>query len=142
MAIKTSYKEIWRDIEDYIGIYQISNFGEVKNVKTGYMMAKILTQTGYLRVDLSKNGKVKHRTIHSLVADHFLANPEHKPEINHIDFDRTNNHISNLEWCTHKENQEHSWLAGRWDNMPKGKEHWAYRGCGIGNYESKVTIIY
>ena len=66
MAIKTSYKEIWRDIEDYIGIYQVSNFGEVKNVKTGYMMAKILTQTGYLRVDLSKNGKVKHRTIHSL----------------------------------------------------------------------------
>lgn len=105
-------KEEWIDIAGY-NQYQVSNYGRVKTTANSatrkerilkpYKMAK-----GYLYVDLWINGKHKKHRIHKLVAIAFIPNPENKNEINHIDGNKENNHISNLEWCTHKENIKHS----------------------------------
>jgi hypothetical protein len=69
--------------------------------------------TTYHRVTFSKNGKTKRFQVHRLVATHFIPNTENKPIVNHIDNDGTNNNVSNLEWCTHKENMKHSAEQGR-----------------------------
>jgi len=116
-------KEIWKDIIGYEGMYQISNLGRCKSldryislgVKRFYK-GKILSQTlsnGYLSVKLSKKGfKPITITIHRLIALYFIPNILNKPFINHIDGVKTNNNISNLEWCTQTENMQHSFKIG------------------------------
>ena len=101
-------KEIWKDIKGYEGKYQISNLGNVKNLKTSYILKGVDTR-GYLRVGFTKNKKVKLFRIHRLVAEAFIPNPYNKPEINHIDGNKHNNKITNLEWCTSQENTIHSY---------------------------------
>ena len=102
--------EIWKDIKDYEGLYQVSNWGRVKSLgnggtyKTSRMLQPVKTEKGYLRVGLYKNGKHKMCMVHRLVAFAFLDNPEGKPEVNHIDEDKTNNRVENLEWCDNKYN--------------------------------------
>lgn len=100
-------KEIWKDIEEYEGFYQISTLGRVKRVATGRILKNGKNRGGYLYVDLCKNGKRKNHKIHRLVAKAFIPNPENKPEVNHVDEDKTNNMVSNLEWSTRKENLNH-----------------------------------
>lgn len=99
-------KEIWKDIEGYFGLYQISTHGNVKSLKFG--KEKILKPTknkyGYLQVGLSKDGKLKIYKVHRLVAENFIENPKNLEQINHRDEDKTNNHVTNLEWCTPKQN--------------------------------------
>lgn len=97
-------KEIWKDIEDYEGLYQISNLGRVKRVKTGRILKGIKDTPGYLQVGLCKKGIRNAHRIHRLVAEAFIPNLDNKREINHIDEDKTNNSIDNLEWVTRKEN--------------------------------------
>lgn len=102
------------------GLYQVSNLGRVKSLERvskhtkGYMVhykEKILTPTfeknGYARVILTKNGTSKLHYIHGLVAKAFLPNPKNLPEVNHIDEDKINNCVDNLEWCTHKYNSNY-----------------------------------
>ena len=113
-------EEIWRDIKDYEGYYQVSNRGIVKSLERmkrnngGYQKIpeKILkvydNGKGYLRVQLCKDGKVKNCRINRLVAQAFLPNPNNLPEVNHIDQDKTNNCVENLEWCTTQYNVEYS----------------------------------
>jgi len=72
-----------------------------------------------MRVTLCKDGKTKRFSLHRLVAIHFLGNPENKPQVNHIDNDPTNNQVTNLEWCTGKENMKHSAIQGRQDECRK-----------------------
>ena len=101
--------EIWKDIKDYEGLYQVSNWGRVKSLNYNHTgKSKLLKPyddtRGYLQVKLSKNRKSKNCLVHRLVATAFLENPENKPEINHIDEDKTNNRVDNLEWCEHKYN--------------------------------------
>ena len=105
-------KEIWKDIEEYEGLYQVSNLGRVKRLKGKYVsverILKLCRHTdGYLQVGLCKNGKRKTHKIHRLVAQAFIPNLEKKLEINHIDEDKTNNNVNNLEWSTRKENCNH-----------------------------------
>ena len=106
--------EIWKDIENYKGFYQVSNLGRVKSVERdkflpngtfhSHLKEKILVpglnNKGYSYVNLFKNGKRKSMLVHRLVALAFIENPENKPMINHKDENPQNNCVNNLEWCT------------------------------------------
>ena len=101
--------EIWKDIVGYEGLYQISNYGNVRSLNYHrenriHILKQIVDYTGYLFVCLSKNKKRKQFKIHRLVADAFLDNPNNLPCINHKDENKENNNVSNLEWCNHKYN--------------------------------------
>lgn len=113
--------EEWKDVKGYEGFYQVSNKGNVRNI--GYMHGgfggtikiecnRLLTPTdngnGYLIVGLQVNHKRKNHYVHRLVADAFLAKPVGKSYVNHIDYNKKNNDVSNLEWCTQVENIDHS----------------------------------
>lgn len=102
--------ELWRNIEDYGSDYQISTFGRIKSSKNRHkkILAPFVDKDGYLQIALSKNGNVKKFKIHRLVAQAFISNPNAKPQINHIDGNKMNNHVGNLEWCTDRENNRHA----------------------------------
>lgn len=100
-------REIWKDIEEYEGLYQVSNLGRVKRVATGKVLKGCKDTCGYLYVKLYKNNIRCNKLIHCLVAEAFIPNLDNKREINHIDEDKTNNSIDNLEWSTRKENLNH-----------------------------------
>lgn len=99
--------EIWKYIIDYPN-YQVSNLGNVKNIKTNKILKPFSPVGEYLKVSLSKNGKAKQFFIHRLVATAFIPNPNNLPEVNHIkEFEKTNNKVENLEWCDHSYNQNY-----------------------------------
>lgn len=105
--------EIWKDIRGYENKYQISNYGNVKALdyhRTGksQLMSPVLKKSGYYQVNLYLNGKYESKIIHKLVAEAFLDNPDNLTIVNHIDGDKTNNHVSNLEWCTVSYNTWHA----------------------------------
>lgn len=100
-------KELWKDIKEYEGIYQVSNLGRIKRVETDRILKGMKDTIGYLRVDLYKNHTASKKLIHRLVAQAFIPNPENKLQVNHIDEDKTNNMVSNLEWMTAKENSNY-----------------------------------
>ena len=118
-------KEIWKDIKDYEGLYQVSNLGRVKSLARkskhsrgyiAYYKEKILAPAsikGYLVVNLSKDGSNKRYYIHRLVASAFIPNPDNLPEVNHIDENKMNNSVENLEWCNHSYNSNHGTRAER-----------------------------
>lgn len=111
--------EQWKDIIGYEGLYQVSNFGRVKSLERVYycgvnhstrkvikehMLVPRLTQKGYCRVHLARNGISVNAPIHRLVGFYFLENKYNYTEINHMDENKSNNHVNNLEYCTHKYN--------------------------------------
>ena len=116
-----SINEQWKDIPGYEGLYQVSDHGRVKSCarvvpsalfgqqKVSEKMLKPSMDRGYARITLSYNGKTYRKTAHQFVAICFIPNPECKPHVNHIDGNHSNNHVSNLEWCTPSENEKHSY---------------------------------
>lgn len=92
--------------------YSISDQGEVINLKTNKILKCSKDRDGYLQLSISSDNKSYSRRIHRLIAETFIPNPENKPQVNHIDGNKLNNHISNLEWVTAKENIRHSWSLG------------------------------
>lgn len=131
-------KEIYKDIKGFEGKYQVSNFGNVKslnynNTKHEKILTPIKHHLGYLIVHLGKN---KIKMIHTLVASEFIPNPDSKRFVNHIDGNKQNNNVKNLEWVTYKENTAHAIRTGLRDphknNIPKGKD----------NYHSKPVLQY
>lgn len=99
--------ELWRKVRDYEN-YEISTHGRVMNTWRNKILAPNKNTWGYLGVSLYKNGIEKRFQIHRLVAQAFLENPLEKNEVNHIDGDKTNNCITNLEWVTRSENMKHA----------------------------------
>lgn len=99
--------EIWKPVRGYKGYYEVSNLGNVKSLKSGVVMKPQTNNSGYLCLNLSLKGKQRSRLIHRLVASAFIKNPEKKKEVNHIDMDKTNNTVNNLEWVTREENLNH-----------------------------------
>ena len=87
--------------------YEVSNLGKVRNIKSGRILKPYLDRGGYLRYQLYGYDKQKHPLLHRIIAIAFIDNPEEKPCVNHIDENKTNNDLSNLEWCTVKENNIH-----------------------------------
>jgi hypothetical protein len=98
-------EEIWKDIKGYEGLYQVSNLGNVKSLKTNKILKKIQGQ--YYNVGLYNNRIKKHIKIHRLVAETFLSNPNNYDCINHKDENKYNNNVNNLEWCTRKYNNNY-----------------------------------
>ena len=103
-------QEIWKDINGYEGLYQISNLGRLKSFKcTNIKILKpILTSAGYPSYFLRKNNIIKQYLLHRLLAISFIQNTKNKPCINHINGIRNDYSIENLEWCTQKENIQHA----------------------------------
>lgn len=107
--IKANNKEIWKEIKGTNGIYQVSNYGNIRSFK--YRKWKILKpylmKNGYLGTSIEIKGKRKWFKIHQLVAKEFISNPNNYTQINHKDENKTNNSVSNLEWCDSKYNMNY-----------------------------------
>lgn len=113
-------KERWLPIAGYEGLYEVSDFGNVRSldrvvpthygtrVHRGKQLLPTCTNKGYSRVGLSRDGTTKLFVIHRLVCAAFLPPDPERPHVNHLDLDRTNNRVTNLEWCTQLENFAHS----------------------------------
>lgn len=102
--------EVWKDIPNYEGLYQVSNFGNIKSLtrkridRNQILQERLLTkrtkENGYQIITLCKESKEKKCYVHRLVAQAFIPNPNNLPEINHKDENKLNNNVNNLEWCT------------------------------------------
>ena len=101
-------EEIWRDIEGYEGLYQVSNLGNIYSFYSNKKLSFGIDTSGYRIVTLWKNRKGKTKTIHRLVAETFIFNPNNYPIINHKDENKQNNSVDNLEWCTCQYNINYS----------------------------------
>lgn len=123
--------EIWKDVVWYEWYYQVSNMWNVKSLdrfinsshnSKQYIkwihIKKIINNSWYYAISLANNTKPKKFSIHRLVAQAFLLNVDNKPAVNHIDWNKLNNNVENLEWCTVKENTQHArknlWLTWYW----------------------------
>lgn len=122
--------EIWKDIFGYEGLYQISSFGRVKSLsritpRNIKLKEKILNlyidKNGYCTNTLSKSGLSKTKKIHRLVAESFISNPLNLPQVNHIDGNKINNYIDNLEWVNNSGNQIHAYKNGLQPSKAKNK---------------------
>ena len=100
--------EIWKPIKGFEGEYEISNFGQVKSLKTNIILHQYKYRGGYLEVHLSQHSKKFHKKIHRLVAEAFIPNPNNYLEVNHKDENKENNRFDNLEWCTHQYNNTYN----------------------------------
>lgn len=98
---------IWCDVKGYEGKYKISNSGDIWSCIRNKELKTYKNEFGYIYIKLSKKGKSKHFRVHRLVALHFVPNPKNKKCVNHLDEDKKNNTSDNLEWCTHKENNNY-----------------------------------
>ena len=101
--------EIWKDIDGYEGLYQVSNKGHVKSLKWGKerILRPVIDRYGYYYIMLYNDSVRKHFKLHRLVAQAFIPNPENKPQVNHKDENKLNNCVNNLEWSTAKENSNY-----------------------------------
>lgn len=99
--------EIWKDIEEFKGQYQISSWGRVRN-KDGYILKPYVNQKGYIRISLQRGRKSIKRRVHRLVAQAFIPNPMNLPQVNHKDGNKQNNSYTNLEWITNSDNMRHA----------------------------------
>lgn len=105
--------ERWSIIPGYNGIYKVSSFGNVVNTITGNRKACSLRKDGYIVVCLSIHKRQDTRFVHRLVAEAFLEMEQGKPYVNHIDENKQNNMVENLEWCTASHNSTHNDLHNR-----------------------------
>lgn len=96
---------MFKDIKGFEGLYQITDDGRVWSHRTQkYLATRINSTTGYVQVDLFKDGKKTTFNLHKLIGEAFIPNPDGLPQLNHLDEDKTNNNVSNLCWTSSKEN--------------------------------------
>lgn len=112
--------EIWVPVAGFEGLYEVSNIGRVRApskvingprgraTRKAKMLKPYRKSNGYLNIVTVNNNIKVYNWVHRLVAQAFIPNPENKKEVNHKDFDKTNNRVSNLEWCSRKENSDHA----------------------------------
>lgn len=135
--LKIYANEVWKDIEGYEGYYQVSDHGRVKSLdryvghlgKNKALKKSRVFRNGWMNksliVCLSKEDQSKGFLIYRLVAKAFIPNPLEKPEVNHLDGNRYNNHISNLEWATRSENEKHAYDTGLYISRKGSQMHCA-----------------
>ncbi len=128
-------QEIWKDVVGYEGLYQASNLGnirsltrftkdkryDVKKTLKGKLLKLTKREDGYLIITFRKNKTAKKFRVHRLICETFIENIENKPCVNHINGNKTDNSIKNLEWCTYKENMIHAFETGL---SPSGEKHY------------------
>lgn len=127
--------EYWKDIKNYEGLYKVSNTGKIKSLKrvsthngsySGTILVKekelkqSINKYGYHTVTLYKNGIRKFKTVHRLVAQEFILNPNNYKEVNHIDLNKSNNNTNNLEWCNREQNINHYYANSNKSSKYKG----------------------
>ena len=117
---------LWKPVVGFEELYEVSNSGYVRSIEHTYYSSRIkkivktggrvllpnLCKNGYYYINLYKNKKMYHKTVHSLVAMAFIDNPKKLPCVNHIDGNKKNNNVSNLEYCTYSYNTNHAWQTG------------------------------
>lgn len=113
--------EIFKDIPKFEGRYQISNLGKVWSKITNKFLTLQKEKCGYVRVSLNLNKKSKKYLVHRLGAFAFIKNNKNKPCVNHINSNKIDNRVENLEWCTYSENLKHSFKYG--NACHKGSNH-------------------
>ena len=141
--------EIWRDIHfiqngveyDYRDEYQISNYGRVKSLKHGKEKIKKIGKNakGYSQIGLLKNGQRKMFKIHRLVAHMFLTGYFEGAEVNHIDENKNNNHVLNLEWCTREYNENYGTRSERIGKTMKEKP--VHNSKLVSRYDLEMNLI-
>lgn len=138
-------KEIWKNIQNYEGLYQISNLGRVKSFRKStkygcqneFILNPTIANNGYAQVTLYNNAKRQKFLVHRLVANAFIPNPDNLPQINHKDENRLNNCANNLEWCTAEYNNAYGTARIRGiDSRSKPIEQLTYDGKLIAVYRS------
>lgn len=158
--MKDKLLEEWKPIKEYEELYEVSSFGRIRSldkiIKThnrfGNMNKKIKgkiikevinKKTGYSQIILSKEKNKKMFLIHRLVLENFIPNPENKPQVNHIDGNKQNNNLNNLEWCTRSGNIKHSFKTGLSHSNFKtqsGKKHHFYGKHHNENAKKKMKL--
>lgn len=123
--------EKWKPVKDFENKYEISNFGKLRNKINGHIYKNTNQYGDYFSVVLYDNGKKKNTRIHRLVAEAFIPNPNNYPCVNHIDMNKQNNRVDNLEWCTQSYNVRHAINNGSsmmlgFKNYNKNKAHNKY----------------
>lgn len=104
--------EVWKDIDGFESLYQVSSYGRIRSLpryKTrGRVLKQCISKKGYLRTSIMGKPNTAYLIMHRVVAKAFIPNPNNLPEVNHKDGNKQNNHVDNLEWCTHEYNVKHS----------------------------------
>ena len=139
-------EEIWKDIEEYEGLYQVSNLGRVKSLRRNIILRQGITN-GYKKVKLTVNSIHKDYYIHRLVANAFIQNPDNLPQVNHKDEDKANNCANNLEWCTREYNINYGTINIRKSqkqlndkNKSKPVCQYSKDGCFIKEWKSTMDV--
>jgi len=123
--------EIWKNVKGYESLYQVNNFGKIKSLRFNRLLSGSINSNGYKYMMIKVDGKGKLISLHRLIANTFIPNPENKKCVNHIDGNKLNNDLSNLEWCTYSENAVHAFKI----NIRTNKK-------GIDNNRSKKVYQY
>lgn len=127
-------QEIWKPVKGFEQLYQVSSLGRVSNYRK--MLAIQTMPKGYLTIVFKVKQVAHNRLVHRLVAEAFIENPEVKPEVNHKDGDKSNNSVSNLEWCTSSENKRHALDTGiKTYNIPT-------KGIKLGKNSKYYNVTY
>lgn len=149
--------EEWRDIPHYEGLYQVSNLGQIRSIDRvvrrcigttkmlkGIILNPLFQRNGYMFVILSKNGKTKRMAIHRAVALAFIPNPDNKSEVNHINEDKRDNRVSNLEWITIHDNRCYGTRIERGiaNRDQTGKKNGMFGRKGAMNPQSRKILQY
>lgn len=107
--------EVWKDIHGYEGLYQVSSYGNVRRICADgnyHILCNCIGKDNYYILKLCKEGVAHTFYVHRLVAGEFIENPYMHPQVNHLNGNKYDNRVTNLEWCTNKQNLEHSYRTG------------------------------